>query len=103
MTKSEVSKEFARLRPLGFQVWNFNFKGSLPSGMKDFVDFVITNGKYVVFAEIKIGKDVLSEGQKATGAYLSHASIYNKCMHYKVITDMKSVKLLTDNLLSGKL
>ena len=104
MTKGEISKEFARLRQFGFKVWNFNSNRAFKSGMmKDFVDHLITNGKYIVFAEIKIGKDILSDGQKETAKYLSSASIHNKFTHYKLLTEMKQVKKLVDDLLGGKL
>jgi predicted Holliday junction resolvase-like endonuclease len=104
MTKSEVSKEFARLRVFGFCVWNFNSNKAMKFGMvKDFVDHVITDGKYIVFVEIKIGADKLSEGQKKTSIALSSASVWNKNLHYKLLTDMKAVKKLVDDLLIGRL
>ena len=103
MIKQEVSKEFSRLRSFGFLVVNFNDSRPLRKQQKSFVDFFITNGKYLVFVEIKIGRDVLSEGQKETGRYLSSASIHNKNTFYKLLTNMRQVRKLTDDLLSGKL
>ena len=102
-TKSEISKEFARLRNFGFSVFNFNFKRALPKGLRYFVDHIIISKRYLIFIEVKIGKDTLDKEQRKLGEILSHLSTMCKPLHYLVITNLKESVSCVDMILEKKL
>ena len=104
MTKSDISKTFSQLRKFGYTVVNMNTKRALgSSGTKDFVDFCIFSKHYLVFIEVKIGKDFLSEGQKDTAIKLSSLMAINKSIHYYQIRNLNEAKQLQERLLSKTL
>jgi len=101
--KSVISKELSRLRKFGFLVYNFNFRKSLPGGIKFFVDHLIISKKYLIFVEVKIGKDTLSVEQKNLALIISTLSCSNKSVHYLVIRNIKECMRFIELILGGKL
>lgn len=102
-TKKEITKEFNRLKSYGYEVITFNDNRRLRSQQKNFVDHIIFNVKFIVFAEVKIGNDKMSEGQERTMSKLSAASVFNKNMDYKIVKDVVGARQIVDNLLKGYL
>jgi hypothetical protein len=103
MTKKDITNEFNKLKLYGFEVITFNSNRAFRSAQKNFPDHFISNGKYIVFVEVKFGKDKLSEGQERLCNKLSSASIYNKHTHMKFIKTIAEAKTLVDLLLRGAL
>ena len=103
MTKNEIAKEFLRLKKFGFKVKSFGDNRSLRRGQTGFVDSVIFNKKFLIFIEIKIGKDTFSDEQKQTAEYISSIAAINKTVHYFNVVDLKGSKLLVDRILTGDL
>lgn len=99
--KKEISKTFGNLRKYGYKVINFNSSTRLNAGMKDFIDFCIFSSRVIIFVEVKLGKDKLSEGQKETARMLSSVASLQTRIHYKTIRDLKSAKELHDLILRG--
>jgi len=65
MTKSEITKALKPLTKYGWDVKTFNHNKAMPTGARDWVDhFLVHESKgWIIFIEVKIGKDSLSEGQ----------------------------------------
>ena len=103
MTKSDISKQFALLRKYGYKVINLNEKRSFRAGQRDFVDLCIFNAHYLVFVEVKIGKDILSEGQKDTAIKLSSIMAINKTVYYFQIKTLAEAKIIQEKILSKTL
>ncbi len=101
--KKEITKEFNRLKAFGYEVITFNSNRPLRGQQKGFVDHFIFNVKFVVFVEVKIGNDKLSEIQERTMLKLSAASVFNKNMDYKTVKDVNGARQIVDNLLKGNL
>ncbi|MFA6309818.1 MAG: hypothetical protein WC677_08855 [Clostridia bacterium] len=104
-TKKLITDELNRLKPFGFEVLTFNNNRAFRSAQKNFPDHFITNGKYIVFVEVKLTstKDKLSEGQEKLCYKLSSASVYNKHTHMKFIKSVADAKRLVELLLKGEL
>ena len=101
--KSDISNEFAKLRNFGYTVLSFGSHKALSRHIKGFVDLVIFNSKQLIFIEVKVGHDELSEVQKEIMTKLSSVATYNKTVHYRLITTLAEAKKLVENILSGKL
>jgi len=101
--KSEISKEFARLRNFGFDVYNFNDYRPMYGGKRDFVDHVLVSKKYHIYIEVKIGEDKLTDGQKRLAEKISHLSTTNPSIHYRLVRTLKEAKSLVNLLLAKKL
>jgi len=103
LSKKEISKIFGKLRSFGFKVQNFNTPSRMNIGQKDWVDHVIYNKRYLIFVEVKLGKDKLSEGQVTTANYLSSIMALNKTVHYFIISSVKEAETLFDMILGKSL
>ena len=101
--KTLISKEIARLRKFGFTVYNFNLNKSLPTGIKNFVDHLIISEKYLIFVEVKIGKDKLNPEQIDLMNLISFLGIRNKSIHYQLLSNVKQTKDFVLAVLSKKL
>ena len=102
-TKREITNELNRLKDFGFTIVTFNDSRPLRSAQKNFVDHLIFNRKYIIFVEVKIGKDKLSEGQKIIGEKLSACSIFNKNTFMKYVKSVEDAKRLVERALKGDL
>lgn len=102
-TKREITNELNRLKDFGFTIVTFNDSRPLRSAQKNFVDHLIFNRKYIIFVEVKIGQDKLSDGQKIIGEKLSACSIFNKNTFMKYIKSLDDAKLLVGKALKGEL
>ena len=102
-TKKDITKVFANLRKFGYKVQVNNTPQRMSVGQKDWVDYTIYNKRYLVFVEVKLGKDRLSEGQKETAKYLSSIMAINKTVYYFCIKTLKEAKKIHDDLLGKKL
>jgi hypothetical protein len=102
-TKKEITNELNRLKQFGFTVITFNDNRPLRSSQKSFVDHFIFNNKYLIFIEVKIGRDQVSPIQEITARKLSACAIYNKYTFYKVIRNVEEAKRLTEHSLKGDL
>lgn len=103
LTKKMITIELNRLKQYGFEVLTFNNNRAFRSSQKNFPDHFITNGKYIIFVEVKIGSDKLSEGQEKLYNKLLSAGGYNKYTHMKIITTLDETKRLVELLLEGDL
>ena len=101
--KTLISKEIARLRKFGFTVYNFNLNKSLPPGIKNFVDHLIISERYLIFVEVKIGRDKLNPEQIDLMNLISFLGIRNKSIHYQLLTSIKQTKDFVSAVLSKKM
>jgi Holliday junction resolvase-like predicted endonuclease len=103
--KSDISKEFVKLKKFGYTVINFNSNKKFGSNMKGFVDLVLFNKKYLIMAEVKTAatKDTLSDEQKKAAADLSSIMAINKTFHYFQIKNLNDAKNLCGRILAGEL
>lgn len=101
--KSLISKEIARLRKFGFTVYNFNLNKSLPTGLKNFVDHLVISNKYLIFVEVKIGRDKLNSEQIDLMNLISFLGIRNKSIHYQLLSNLKQTKDFVSAVLTNKL
>lgn len=62
--KSTITKEFIRLRKFGYLVAIFNDNRRGTKGNNGFPDMVIAGHGYLIFCEVKIGKDRYSPDQE---------------------------------------
>ncbi len=88
ITKSDISKEFSKLREYGFEVYNFSSNRALPQSAKGFVDIVIVKFK-IVFIEIKMlnTNDKFSPEQTTLKNLLKVISMLTKYVEYHVINE----------------
>ena len=107
--KTLISKEIARLRKFGFTVYNFNLNKSLAvedpygTGIKNFVDHLIISERYLIFVEVKIGKDKLNPEQIDLMNLISFLGIRNKSIHYQLLSNVKQTKDFVSGVLANKL
>jgi len=89
MTKKEVTDELKKIISgrEDCQLFTFNSYRSLPTGAKYFVDHVIVMPDYVIFIEVKLGTDKLSDGQIRTGKQLSDISAKEGAVKYFLLTE----------------
>ena len=85
LTKKDITNELNKIN--GFKVFTFNSYRALPHSCKDFIDHELISDKYLIKIEVKLYKDVLSEGQKETGAILEQLAKNRKGFEYIIITD----------------
>jgi hypothetical protein len=100
-TKTEITNELNNLKKFGYTIINMNTPGRMYGGLKNLTDYIIFNAARLYFVEVKIGKDILSEGQKDTKQKLE--SIAGRCpaVKYMIITNTNEAKALTDCILNG--
>ena len=95
--KSEISKEFARLREYGYLVFNFNQKTRFGIGLTGFCDYVIIGFGRIIFIEVKIGKDRLSKEQEQLKDELVKAQA-----EYNLVTCLFDAQNISDWLISSR-
>lgn len=102
--KTAISKALGKLRDFGFIVITFNSHKKLGRGMVGFVDhFIIAKGN-IVFLEVKLKGDVMSEPQKKLRDALlkiQHETYTPSYTHYMQINDLEQAKNFVDNILKG--
>jgi len=103
MSKKEISKEFARLRDFGFDVWNYNEKKPLRRAQSGFVDHHLMSYNYDVYIEVKLPGDKYRDRQEDLAKKISHLSTTNKAIHYRLVRSLADAKRLVDLLLERKL
>ena len=102
MSKTEITNELNRLKKYGYEVRTFNHYQAVGRGTKGFVDHFII-GHYIIFCEVKIGRDRLSEAQISLADKIStHATLYKR-LHYVNIHTLAEAKKLVENILAKKL
>ena len=101
ITKSEITKAFNVLRKFGYLVAHFNDNRRGTQGNNGYPDMTICGHGYVIFCEVKIGKDVFSPDQMkwkdAIEGCSNHGGMFYFTvteLNYKEIVD----KILTKNL-----
>jgi len=103
MTKKDITSEFNKLKPFGFEVITYNDSRPLRKQQSNFVDHLIFNGKYIVFVEVKIGRDKLSISQERTAIKLLQCSEHNKYVFYKTVFTLAEARGIIKNLLAETL
>lgn len=100
--KTLITNQLNQLRKFNFKVYNFNYKKALPEGIKHFVDHVLISDNYIIFAEVKIGKDKLSKAQANLQTVLLHHSHFNPSVFHILIQNITEAKQLVDLLITNK-
>ena len=105
MTESEgIKKAFIGLRKFGFTVFNFNNHKANNAGTKGHPDWVIITKRYVVYVEVKIGKDQLSEVQtKVVNQLAKLMGMPSSRIYVEIIKTAKEAENLSDRVLSNEL
>lgn len=101
--KSDISKIFSVLRNYGYLVYNFNAKKELPLGFKNFVDHLFVSRDLLIFVEVKIGRDKLSNDQTYLKELIEKLQTRNQSIYYFLITSVESAKHLINNILSNNI
>lgn len=88
ISKSDISKDFSKLREYGFEVYNFSSNRALPQSAKGFCDIVIVKFK-IVFIEIKMINtgDKYSPEQNTLKNLLKAISVLTKYVEYHTIDE----------------
>ena len=102
--KSEIKKNLILLRRRGCFVFNLNNKRPNNAGTAGLTDWIIITKSNVVFAEVKIGKDELSETQNDIKARLEKIMLIpNSRIYYYIIKNGKDTERLQGKILLGEL
>ena len=103
MLKNDIARYIkTAFSKAGYKTWNFSRKTRYDIGQKDWVDIVCCNGFKVVFIEVKVGADKLSQGQMETAAILTALNLSNKyIISYEVITEL-NYKDIVCQILEGR-
>lgn len=99
-TKSDFTKAFNELRKFGYDVKNFNSNLKMKTGIKGFVDHLITGHGHLVFVEVKIGKDTMKPEQLFFAERIKSAVDKNSTVKYWQISNMSECMGIVDYLAS---
>jgi hypothetical protein len=100
MNKSEITKRLNNLKLYGWNVKTFNYNRKMPSGCKGFVDHVLSNPQkgYLIYIEVKIGKDRESSEQSEYQKICEKVSEVNKYFQYFLMTE-KNVDAIIEKII----
>lgn len=89
MIKSEITRKLKTLEKCGWRVMTTNDRRATPSGMTGMTDHILFKPSkgIIIFAEIKIGKDRLSNVQELFRLMISGERFYKNSVYYMIITD----------------
>lgn len=87
--KKDITDKLNILKRAGWIVKTFNSHKKMPRGSVGFVDHFLAHEKYgIIFIEVKIGKDKMSEEQTALAHALSVLSASNLKIQYYQVTEV---------------
>jgi len=104
--KTRISQIFAALRERNYTVYTFNSNRPLPASAKGFPDHMIMHKKkaLIIFIEVKIGADKMSQEQKDFELCASHvAALCKRQVYYCVVKTVAEAEKLRCRILEGKL
>lgn len=86
-SKSDITKAFNTLRKYGYLVKNFNHNKAMPKGSAGFPDMCIAGHGYLIFCEVKIGKDKFSPDQEKWAGAIQEAIYHWGHVQYFIVTE----------------
>jgi len=103
MLKNDIARYIKNaFTKAGYKTWNFSRKTRYDIGQKDWVDIVCCNMLRVVFFEVKVGADRLSDGQAETASLLTAINLRKKsAVVYAVLTEL-NYKDIVNSILEGR-
>jgi len=96
MTKTEITNELKAICRDRAMLFTFNSYRSMPRGARYHPDHTIISTTDIIYIEVKIGNDTLSDGQIEAGEILSECADNNSCVHYFVLTDKNAREIYID-------
>lgn len=102
-TKKNISEQFGLLRKFNYSIWNGNTPGTKYKQEKGLVDHIIINNVYLIYVEVKIGKDDLTDQQRMLKSQLQFLATYNKSIFYFEIKTFEEAKDLVTKIIEHKL
>ena len=101
VNKTIITKELNKL--YNWKVFTFNSQHKMPTGTRGFVDHVLINKNgYIVFIEVKIGNDKLSEKQKEYQEVYEKIMQNNKMFKYYIMTEKNYIDIIKDIYFIGE-
>ena len=96
----DIKKQFVRLRDWGCIVFNYNSNKPNNAGIKGHPDWLILTSKMsLVFIEVKIGKDKVSEDQhKVINRLASIMGLPNSKVYIFIVHNVKEAEILSDRI-----
>ena len=93
MNKSDITQRLNKLH--NFKVYTFNSKHKMPSGAVGFPDHVLLNQNgTIIFIEVKLGKDELSEKQIELQNICIDIMLKNNKFFYILLTDVNCDEII---------
>jgi hypothetical protein len=102
MTKTIIKDYLKQIEKYGGKLITFNSNKYQSRGLNGFIDHIIIYKKFMVFIEVKIGKDTLKSNQIETGKYLSEVAESNPYIFY-IVANETNYKLITECLVQWNL
>ena len=96
ITKKYITDELNKFKTYGWDVKTFNYNKRMPSGAVGFVDHILSHSKkgYIIFIEVKIGKDELSKKQIDFRETCLDIEKVNHHFQYYLLDDKNYVNIL---------
>lgn len=100
--KSEITKIFNTLKEAGYSVSTFNSHRAVGKGMLYFPDHVFIGHGRIIFVEVKIGKDTMSDGQQKLHTIIQESVVKNRFVDSFIVRDTESAIRVRDRILNAK-
>lgn len=102
ITKTDIKNSLKQIERYGGKLYTFNSNRYTGTGFKGFIDHIIFYKGYIIFIEVKIGKDRIQPEQIICQNCIKETTVKNPFVFYVLATE-KNYTLVTEYLMQEKI